>query len=99
MGTPGYPTLRTSAIRFWAMTTSTGPIGGAPVPSMIVTPRSIEPIEGALALAGRASGRGPDLLGGRNGERREGGDRHGEGADAERDMRHRQARRAYYSDP
>src|SRR5690606_25667931 len=41
MGSPGAPTPRISVIRFRSMTMSAGPQGGAPVPSMTVTPRTI----------------------------------------------------------
>ena len=39
MGTPGEPTLRISAMRLFSTTMSTGPRGGAPVPSIMVMPR------------------------------------------------------------
>jgi len=46
MGTFGNPTLRTSRMRFPSMTMSTGPIGGAPVPSTSVTPRMMSRVHG-----------------------------------------------------
>jgi hypothetical protein len=40
-GTPGEPTDTTFTIRSPSITTSTGPTGGAPVPSIRVPPRRI----------------------------------------------------------
>ena len=39
IGTPGKPTLTTSVMRLFCTTMSIGPRGGAPVPSITVTPR------------------------------------------------------------
>jgi len=41
IGTLGKPTLRISRMRLPSMTMSTGPTGGAPVPSTSVAPRMI----------------------------------------------------------
>src|ERR1043166_2604989 len=56
IGTSGAPTTRTSRMRFPSMTTSAGPIGGAPVPSMTVTPRRISRGNGPSPSPGRRSG-------------------------------------------
>src|SRR5215210_3415700 len=54
MGRPGLPTGTISAIRSLRMTMSTGPAGGAPVPSITVTPRRIRRGKGPSPSAARA---------------------------------------------
>jgi hypothetical protein len=56
IGTFGNPTLRTSVMRLPSMTTSTGPMGGAPVPSMTVAPRMISRLNGPTPSSARRSG-------------------------------------------
>src|ERR1700726_3716035 len=54
---PGWPTLSTRTMRFFSITMSTGPIAGAPVPSINVAPRRMS----------RANGPSPSARGGATG--------------------------------
>ncbi len=56
-GAPGLPAGATSAMRFFSITTSTGPTGGAPVPSITVTPRRIRRLYGPSPSARGGAGR------------------------------------------
>jgi hypothetical protein len=57
-GSPGVPALRIAAMRLPSMTTSIGPAGGAPVPSMTVTPRITIRVKGPAPSPGPRSGAG-----------------------------------------
>src|SRR5215471_7017786 len=58
IATLGKPTLLTSLIRLFSMTMSTGPIGGAPAPSIIVAPRMTSRSNGPSPSPGLRSGPG-----------------------------------------
>ena len=57
-GRPGVPALRMAAIRLPSTTMSIGPIGGAPVPSIIVTPRMTNFLYGPRPSSDRRFGAG-----------------------------------------
>ncbi len=56
IASPGVPALRTAVIRLPETTTSIGPAGGAPVPSISMTPRMTIVLNGPLPSSGRRSG-------------------------------------------
>src|SRR5262249_41966790 len=58
MAVLGKPTLLISLIRLFSMTMSTGPIGGAPAPSIIVAPRMTSRSNGPSPSPGLRSGAG-----------------------------------------
>src|SRR5262245_12966748 len=58
MATLGKPTLLISLIRLFSTTMSTGPIGGAPAPSIIVAPRMTNRSNGPSPSPGLRSGAG-----------------------------------------
>src|ERR1700726_2944522 len=57
---PGWPTLSTRTMRFFSITMSTGPIAGAPVPSISVAPRRMSLANGPSPSARGGAG-GIDL--------------------------------------
>ena len=65
---PGVPALRTEAIRLPDTTTSTGPWGGAPLPSINMTPRMTSVLNGPRPSSARRFGAGvrpPSAIAGR----------------------------------
>ena len=62
IGTLGKPTLATSLMRSCAITMSTGPRGGAPVPSITVDAAKDEAVVRTIALTGAPFGGGLHLL-------------------------------------
>ena len=61
-GTPGVPALTIRAIRLFSTMTSIGPTGGAPVPSMTITPRIASVLNGPGAFTGPAIRRRHQLV-------------------------------------
>ena len=61
IGTPGWPTLLISTMRFRSTTMSTGPMAGAPVPSIRVAPRRMSRSKGPSPSA-RGGALGTDFF-------------------------------------